>query len=203
MVNDGQYVYVATKAGYGNLGGAVTVLDPKTERFEVYRNFVPEQNPTSLFYHSPTGCLVGTTETCGDCDTHQAIAEAAVVFIWDTRQRKTVHTSSPWKSGHLRARSLSGDGKLIGFDADRYFVFDLHRRQYEVRPWSHKPVMAGVFMDDGCFYGATEDHLFRLDVVANDVLLLAETSHTNLFERVSDKQMLFTRDYGVVQKMKT
>jgi len=203
MVNDGRYVYVATKAEYGSLGGAITVLDPATERFEVCRNFVPDQNPTSLFYCPSTECLVGTTETCGDCDTHQATAEAAVVFIWDTRQRKTIHTSSPWTSGLLRARSLSGDGTLIGFDPDRYFVFDLHRREYEVRPWSHKPVTAGIFMDDGCFYGATEDRLFRLDVGADDVLLLAHTSRTTLFERVSENRMLFTRDEGVVQEMAT
>ncbi len=202
MTSDDRYVYLATKADYGTLGGAITVFDPETEKWEVYRNFVKDQNPTSLFYHRPTGCLVGTTEVFADCRSGIPTAQNAVVFVWDTKKRKTIHTSYPWKTEQLIACALSPGGKLIGFGDDKYFLFDLNTRKYEIRKWPGKRVnwywgVRGSFAGNRYFYGATEEDLFRLDVETDKVVTLAKTSGTMLVRKVSEKQFLFDQEGSV------
>ena len=202
MTSDDRYVYLATKADYGTLGGAITVFDPETEKWEVYRNFVEDQNPTSLFYHQPTKCLVGTTEVSADGGSGIPTARNAVVFIWDTKQRKTIHTSYPWEANQLIACAISPDGKLIGFGEDKYFLFDINTGKYKIKKWDGKRVnlcwaARGSFSGNRYFYGATEENLFRLDIETNEVLILAKTSGTMLVRKVSEKHFLFDQEGSV------
>lgn len=48
MASDGHYLWTATHAQYGKLGGALVRVDPKTETAKVWRNLVPDHNPTGL-----------------------------------------------------------------------------------------------------------------------------------------------------------
>lgn len=195
MHNDGRYVYVTTKAKYGTLGGAITVFDPKTEQIEVYRNFVPEHNPGfSSFYHSPTKLLVGVTETCGDCSTSKPTAEAAVVFLWDTQTRKVVYTAAPWSAESLNAVALSPAGKLIGFDKQRYYIFDVNSRQFQVRDWTLSPVgRYGAFGNDRFFYGSIKEGIFQLDTVDGKVEMVLEADRVGPMARMSETELLFTQ----------
>ena len=203
MVTDGHYVYIATKSEYGTVGGAVTVLDPNAETTEVYPDFVADQNPTSLFYHGGTGCLVGTTETFGDCRTRAPRAERAAIFLWDPKSRKTVHTSFPLPAESLAGLALSTRGVLIGFHGGEYFLFDVTTRECEVKRLPFAGVRrSGVFMDEDTFVGATADALFELDIRRNTTRVLAEATATDVIEKLSDTEILFTHRGAEVRRLR-
>jgi hypothetical protein len=201
MTNDNALVYIATKADYGILGGALSVLNPETDAVRVYRDFVPGQNPTSCYFYAPTRCLVGTTESFADMRTRAPEAKAAVVYVWDTKRKRTLHTSSPWKSDGLYGYGFSDDGKLIGFTDKRYFVFDVRTHDYTVRDWTHGAVTKGIFLNNVDFYGATRTHLFRLNVETGRVALVARTENTFVLEKLSDRVILFNYRGSRIRKL--
>src|SRR5205085_2039793 len=41
-VTDGHRVYIASSSAYGKLGGALSVIDPKTRRVDVYHQLLPD-----------------------------------------------------------------------------------------------------------------------------------------------------------------
>ncbi|RKY37465.1 MAG: hypothetical protein DRP73_01675 [Candidatus Omnitrophota bacterium] len=125
-----------------------------------------------------------------------------MVFIWDTKQRKTIHTSYPWEADQLIACAISPDGKLIGFGKDKYFLFDINTGKYKIKKWDGKRVnlcwaARGSFSGNRYFYGAIEENLFRLDIETNEVLILAKTSGTMLVRKVSEKHFLFDQEGSV------
>ena len=196
IVNDGRYVYMASKATYQRLGGAITVLDPGTEKIQVYRDFVPSQNPQCLFYH-PSGLLLGTTQTFGDMRSCTARDKNAVLFAWDTRLRKTVHTSYPWESDSLGAYDLSPDGILIGFNDDHYFLFNaLDFSCVLVKSDIPQPPAGEIFLDARRFLGSYqkpgtgEFRFFILDIASNRVEDLGPTQNTQFFAKLSDHEVL-------------
>lgn len=138
-------LYMATRANYGELGGAIAVIDPADARCEVYRDFVPTQNPVSFFKHGDL--LVGTTEVYGDQGSCPAEAENAVIFVWSTAERRTVRAHVPWPAESLRALALSPAGKMIGFGAGRYFIFDAESGECAVHAWDGPEPSSGIFLD--------------------------------------------------------
>ena len=205
IVNDGRFVYMASKADYRTLGGSIAVLDPVTERLEVYRDFVPTHNPTSLFYDGQ-GRLVGTTQTFGDMRTCPARDAHAVIFLWDTRERKTILTAKPWESDVLSASALSPDGVMIGFAADRYYLFST--RDGSCRT-AESPVGApagGFFIDNNRFLGCHaksegDARLFLLDTRTNKAEDFGPTRGTRLFERLSETEVLMDYEGYRLRKM--
>ena len=213
MVNDGRYVFIATGAGYGKLGGAITVLDPATDNMEAYRNFIEDQNPTCLFYHAKH-LLVGATSISGDCGTgNKPTAENAVVFLWDTEKRKTVYSCAPWKIPALNIMDMSpagvclGTNKAPGNEGEEYFLWNVNTKDYEIKKWPLKGVfIGGIFMNDREFYGATEHGLFVLDITSNDFEMLTKTTKmtgsyiTDGFTKINDREFLFDNEGVNVMK---
>jgi hypothetical protein len=185
---------MASKADYQTLGGAITVLDPEAEKLEVYRNFVPTHNPTSLFYH-PRGLLVGTTEVYGDQRSHAPVDPHGVIFVWDVKTRKTVHRSCPWESESLSACALSPDGTLIGFSANRYYLFRTDDFSCQVKSLELARISGGVFLNAKSFFGQTGDgHYFCLDIERNTLEPAGAAQPTRFYEPLSAHEFLIEQD---------
>jgi len=199
MANDGKCVYIATVAGYGLLGGALSVLDPQTKKIETYRHFVKDQNPTSmLYYHQESNCLIGGTWIHADCKTHAPTAENAVIFMWDVSKHETLHTSYPWKSERIEIMSISPGGVAIGKEDDKYFLYNIGSKKYEIKDWPVPGLfIGGLFMTESLFYGAAEHGLFCLDTKTNAYTMLSKTTKETgsyipgFFEKISDNEFLF------------
>ena len=189
-VNDGICVYAATFADYGQLGGAIVVFDPASEKIEAYRNFVRHQNPLTLFHHRKTGMLVGTTSVNADNGTCSPKAKQAFVFVWDTRLRKTVFKTAPWKMSSIHACDLSEEGVLIGFDKERYFLFDAARRTMKVMEWRHGFISSGVFLNPSEFMGSSGDAVIVLDIAKNRLERKIKIKGMTIAERFSERQAL-------------
>jgi outer membrane protein assembly factor BamB len=125
MANDGNSLYLVTKADYGMLGGAITSFSPESGEKKVYRDFLPGHNPSACYFFSSKKWLVGSTEIFGDMGTHTPIAESASLFIWDTVSRKLLQRVEPWKADRLHLCALSPEGLAVGMDAGRYFLFNV------------------------------------------------------------------------------
>lgn len=108
-------VYIGTVPGYGLLGGALTVYDPKSGQHTAYRNIVPDQSIIGLAWHQ--GLLYGSTSIWGGLGQSPR-AEAAVVFAWDPITGRTVRSAIPTHKDLAEApKAINGlafapDGRL-------------------------------------------------------------------------------------------
>jgi WD40 repeat protein len=184
-------IYMITKANYSALGGALTVFDPKTGRMNIYRNFIKDQNPNSMFMINSQ--LVGTTEIFADQKTHPGKAEEALVYVWDMNTEKLLHTSTPYTGCDiLTGIAMSPAGKMLGTCAKGFFVFDSKELSFEYLSLTLPPTK-GLFIDETTFMGATADKLYLLDIVSGDIQYLADFKGTGIFEQISDNEFLFDR----------
>jgi len=77
-------LYVGTEPGYGLLGGAISVLDPKTDHIDIYRNVISEEKITALaaddhYVYARSAPEGGT----GSVST----AKGVHFFVWDPRSK--------------------------------------------------------------------------------------------------------------------
>lgn len=148
LFHDGHHLYTATRAEYGELGGAISVINPRDGTCEVFRDFVHRQNPCSFFQYRDV--FVGTTEVYGDQGSCLPEAENAVIFIWSSVKKKTVFSASPWPAQSLGALALSAAGQMIGFGTSppQYYLFDVSQRSLRLGDWKHDSPSSGVFLDE-------------------------------------------------------
>ena len=200
----GGLLYTATRANYGELGGAIAVIDPATGDCEVHRNFVPAQNPFSVFLHGDF--LVGTTEIHGDQGSCPPEAENAVLFAWDTVRRRTAHSCLPWKSKSLRALAISPRGTLVGFESGRYFLYHVESMACTVHPWNHADPGSGLFLDARRFLavlpcGPHKARFLLLDVETHAVTDLGETANARVFELVENGDVLASIEGSLIARI--
>lgn len=146
LFHDDSRLYIATRAEYGELGGAISVINPRDGGCEVFRDFVPRQNPCSFFQYRDV--FVGTTEIHGDQGSCLPEAANAVIFTWNPVEKKTVFSVSPWPAQSLGALALSAAGQMIGFGASQYYLFDVSQRSLRIGAWEHDAPTSGVFLDE-------------------------------------------------------
>jgi hypothetical protein len=141
MVTDGKYIYIATLAEYGHLGGAISVFDPATREMTVYRHFVKDHSPTCLRIWPKGNVLAGATTIFGDCGTAKPKSKSAVAFLWDIARRETSETWSPWPSDTLRIVDVSPEGICLGMrgivrcEGNECFLWNLGDGARETRKW--------------------------------------------------------------------
>jgi hypothetical protein len=198
-------LYTVTRANYGQLGGAISAIDPVTGACEVYRNFVPTQNPVSLFQHG--AILVGTTEIYGDQGSCPPEATQAVLFSWDTVQRRTTHTFAPWEEKSLRALGVSPSGVMIGFGSGQYFLYRVGTGDCTVHPWGAGDPGSGVFLDERRFLtavpcGANKTRVFVLDVTTHTVTDVGETEGLRFFELLNSGDVLASIEGSLIARIK-
>lgn len=195
MSNDGERIYMATRAGYTLLGGAICVIDPKTGGCEVYRDFVPHQNPVSMG-DLGDGRLIGTTQIFGDQGSCTPVAKHAVIYVWDCKTRSTVHMSAPWECPSLTPNDLSPSGLMIGFEKGRYFLFDARTYESAVRPWKESGTVSGLFLDDQYFLAALASEkpgwsrLVLLDVASGKTGEVGEVESVRLYQNLGNGEIL-------------
>lgn len=204
LYNDGRLLYTVSRADYGELGGAISVIDPTDETCEVYRDFVPTQNPCCFFQHGDL--FAGTTEIYGDQGSCPPKAENAVIFVWSATERKTVFSVAPWPGKSLRALAISPGGRLIGFGTEKYFVFDVRERSLSLHAWTEAAPSSGIFLDENRFLAAipTEEEKSKVVLLELDSHTLHAQDETNdlrFFERLETGEILSTRNGAEIVKV--
>ena len=80
-------MYIGTQPDYGMLGGALSVFDPKTERIEVFRNIVPDQQITAVAADAKWVYAAAHPQGGGGAKPH---AGTGHFFVWDPTAKKIV-----------------------------------------------------------------------------------------------------------------
>lgn len=85
VIEAGEYVAYGTYPGYGKLGGALTLVNPKTKEYEVYANIIKNQTVESLCYKD--GKIYGTSSVYGGLGIDPSETDAKL-FIFDMASKK-------------------------------------------------------------------------------------------------------------------
>lgn len=107
----GNKMYIGTQPDYGLIGGAISVFDPATEKLEVYRNIVPNEEISA----------VATDEKYVYCGADpsggggsKAVATNSHFIVWNPKTRKIVFDQV------LKTRH--GLGAIAAVNGHAYFV---------------------------------------------------------------------------------
>ncbi|WP_054957816.1 FIMAH domain-containing protein [Paenibacillus dakarensis] len=121
-------LFVGTFPGYGQLGGALTIMEEKPAgegefpevTYETYRNVVKDQSVFGLAYHD--GKIYGGTSLNGGLGV-EPTADEARMFVFDLETRQVTHTFVPQVEG-LRGKARQIGGLSIGPDGLLWGIMD-------------------------------------------------------------------------------
>ncbi len=123
VVSAGDRLAIGTIPDYGELGGALTLVDTETGELEFHRNVVQDQSIISLAYAD--GLIYGGTAISGGLSSTPTAQEARL-FVWDVAAGSLV-----WEgivsdeAGYVAGLSWGADGMLAGGTSDGLvFEFD-------------------------------------------------------------------------------
>jgi len=177
-------VFVGTVPDYGVLGGALAIIDLKTNAIDVHRDVVPRQSVVALAY--ARGHVWGGTSIAGGLGIDPAADAEARLFAWDPAARKVAFEATPVAGATAITSLVVGpDQNLWGWANGTLFVLDPTARQVVFTkeffptardqgraPWR----MAAMELHrDGRFYGTIRDQLFRLDPATKELTILRES----------------------------
>lgn len=189
-LEDEDKLFVGTVPTYGELGGALTVYDFKSDTKDVYRNIIPNQSIVSLT--NKDKLLYGGTSIWGGLGV-EPIEKEAKLFIWDIDKSEKVFETVPVPGKKAITALISGpDGNIWGLAEGTLFIFDPDTRQvvyseekfdrsYSSAVWRDALLEIG---QDGNIYGTISKQFFMID---------AETKEVHVI-RVGENRIFLTQD---------
>jgi len=131
------FVYIATTADYGKVGGALTKLDPRTDTWTVHRNCIPRHGVGSLARIAGDERLIAGGSTALASGHEPGTLGDAKLFLWDTVKDSVVHEAALPVDGmwYILQLESTDDGVLIGTCGRNYkelhlFAFDPKKREF-------------------------------------------------------------------------
>lgn len=172
MVEHDGRIIAGSVPDYGQLGGALTIVDPTSGEYEMHRDVVPQQSIVSLALAGDL--VIGGTSIHGGLSSSPA-GSTGELFLWDLEAGALI-TAGPVVDGAHAICELEVDpgGTVWGLASDgTVFSYDLERREVSGtistgrgtrNEWGrltslfHRP-------SDDLLYAATGGALLRLDPV--------------------------------------
>jgi len=169
MVSAGGRVAAGTVPNYGELGGALTLFNPSSGKFDVFRNVVPDQSVTTLAYRD--GLIIGGTSIHGGLSSTPTQTEAEL-FVWDAGKDELVTSQVVVEGAEVihalafdatdRLWGLAGNGVLFEYDLATNEV--VRRVQTPARAGNTWGRLSELYLHpDGRLYGNADGRLFRFD----------------------------------------
>lgn len=170
-------VFIGTVPNYGKRGGALTVFNPATKAFQVYRNIVEGQSITSLAYKS--GVLYGASSFRGGLGAEDVFADARI-FAFDPVTQQKLWEAIPFPgTGAITNIIVGPDGNLWGWAMGRFFTFDPATRQvlhseliFTDAVSAVRDAQMEISRFDGKIYGSVAGRFFQIDPATLAVTVL-------------------------------
>ena len=165
----------------GQLGGALTRIDPKTFALKSWRNVVPKQSLMAVAPVPETGELLLTSSIAGGSSAIPTEKEA-VVALWDPKTEKVVYTATPIAGAtSYNKATRARTGIIYGFAKNQYFAFDPVKRQ-TVFTGQLPSASLGVLLGDepvgpnGLIYGVNREDgsIFSIDPANHSLKVLTK-----------------------------
>lgn len=197
FTSTGNRLAIGTVPDYGELGGAITLLDPNTGDYDVHRHVVENQSVIELKYKD--GFIYGGTSIWGGYGIEPTETEAKL-FVWDVNNEEKVWEGVPVPGEEaVSAITFDNEGFVWGLTAGHVFKFDLLTREVvqsrELFPYSGGSMYYTgrdlAYDEDGNLYGTTLGRVFRLDPDTWEVKVL--TDNAELFAQDRDGDIYFAR----------
>lgn len=183
----GDRLAVGSVPDYGQLGGALTLVDPATGEYEFHRDVVPEQSIVSLAV-SDSGMIYGGTSIHGGLSSSPTQTSARI-FGWDADQGALVFEHEVAPGAEVIPRLLLGpQGMLWGLASDgTVFAFDtasgavIHQIETGLAVANSWGRSSALFhrTTDGMLYAAAGGSLIRFDpdTLATEVIVSSGAKH--------------------------
>ena len=204
LVSDGRFLWCATHAEYGKLGGAVSRIDPRTGECRVWLGLAGEHNFASLAADPERGLVYAGSDIHADCDSAPAAPGSAVIVAIDARRETAAWTARPRDKADVISFVGVYDGLVLARAGAAFAQFDPADGRtvatYPVQLPEHWTKHAFFIGPDGALYVASEpDGLFRYDLAAGLRERLVEGPVA--LPRVRGRDFFFIRDsrLGVVE----
>ena len=169
-------VYLGSVAGYGKLGGPLTIWDPSDNHVVSYPQLVHDESVISLAVVD--GQIAGGTTTGGGGGSHPTQKEAHL-FLWDPRTSAKTFQMVPVPGARTVNNLIAGPDKLVyGMAADTLFVFDPAAktiRHTERLPFRGAPYNSIALGADGNLWGLAREGIFRIDTRTHSIALVARS----------------------------
>jgi hypothetical protein len=177
MINgrDGQ-VYLGSVAGYGKLGGPLSVWDVESGRVEQFHHIVKDQSVVTLTEWKDR--VIGGTTVGGGGGSHPTEKEAKI-FIWNPRTRRKDFEMTPVAgAGTINDLITASDGLIYGIAGGTLFVFDPETRA--VKDSRPMPFSGSVYNSvapgpDRRLWGLYSEGIFAINTKTHDVVLVAKS----------------------------
>ncbi|MGH9449868.1 MAG: hypothetical protein ACRD11_04925 [Terriglobia bacterium] len=175
-VGPGGRMYIGTQPDYGLVGGALSVFDPETEKLEVHRNIVPNEEIGAIATDDKYVYCGADIQGGGGS---KPVARQAHFFVWDPQLQKIVFNHTfPNGSGIQAIAAVRGhayfvrDEQLMDYNAATHALIPVYHFD---RPRS-VPLESLKAAKDGTLWGILGGELARIDPSARKVQLFPETA---------------------------
>jgi len=175
----GGRVYAGAVAGYGKLGGPLTMWDTATNRVEQNQQIITDQSLSTLAAWK--NFIIAGTTVEGGGGSHPTQKEAHL-FIWDPSTHEVVFDAVPLPGvSMLNDFVLAPDGLLYGVGGRSFFSFDPDTRTVKTR--QPLPVQSTIYNaagvgPDGRIWGLADTGIFAIDPAVGQATLAAKTPQT-------------------------
>jgi len=175
-VTDGQRVYISSDSAYNELGGALAVIDPRTEKIDVYHHLVEDQNLPTLAWDVKTRRLWGGTDRWGQMRSHPPTRDSSLLYAFDPNERKVVATVTPWPGADVTDVKGVADGVLVAASEKEIALIDTATREMLYKGTFPVGIPRRVITgSDGAAYCLSGGTLYRWDLPKNTLTAVARS----------------------------
>lgn len=170
-------IYIASVPDYGEVSGALTRLNLRTEQFTVWRGIVDEQSVYVLDNIPGTRLIcAGTTNEVGTGADRPTLD--ARLFIWDIDKEQKVKEIHPVAGAEQIVSIKHKDGMIYGLTGHGVlFAYDYeeNRVAWQKEIPIQKAIWPGMDITErDIIYGAGDNKLFRYDIRNDQFSVVAE-----------------------------
>ncbi|UNK17343.1 cohesin domain-containing protein [Paenibacillus sp. N3/727] len=179
-------IMIGTIPDYGQLGGALTIYDPVTDKHEVFRDIVKNQSIVGLAYKD--GYIYGSTTVHGGLGISPS-ERSAKMFVWDVANKKKVTEFTLDIPGLSNPPMISGltvglDGNIWGgvngilfkLDPKTYELIDYKNIYSDINNYGMWRPYHSYWSKDGLLYMDLADRITIIDPKTMDHVRLVPDS---------------------------
>ncbi len=172
----GGKMYIGTQPDYGMIGGALSVFDPATEKLEVYRNIIPNEEISAV---TTDGKYVYCGADPSGGGGSKAVATNSHFFVWNPSTRKIVFDKVLNHAHGLGSIAANGghayfvnEGQLMDYDANSGTLKSI----YHFDSAKSVPLESLQAAKDGSLWGILSGELAHIHPASRQVQFFPETA---------------------------
>jgi len=174
-IGPGNKMYIGTQPDYGLIGGALSVFDPVTEKLEVYRNIIPNEEISAVATDARY-VYCGADPSGGGGS--KSVATNSHFFVWNPSTRKIVFDQA-LKTGHDLGAIAAVNGHAYFVIDDRLMDYDSQARTltaiYHFDSRKSVPLESLQAAKDGTLWGILDGELAHISPARRAVHFFPET----------------------------